>query len=161
MPYARRRTQGVNSQPSTTNKNYAMIKTTIALISTCLALLCANARAETPQEFANRMKGQSGLQLTVNMRENGSFGSISIRLPPKLVADKSELDPVLAEIGKFAAAMKLQADVLTPSQADSAYVADKLKLAGIGRVVPKVMAEGVSNKTSRIFLLPEQSEAKK
>lgn len=123
-----------------------------------LALLAASAFAETPQEFAARMQPFRGVTMTVNQRENGSFGSISIRIPPKALSDRAIAGELLAQIGRFAAEGRFKADVLTPSQEDRDYAVQKLKEAGAGNVSARVMAETVSRKDTRIFLIPDKAE---
>lgn len=126
-----------------------------------LFLLAPGAWAETPQEFAARLKQVRGVSATVNQREDGSFGSISIRIPPKVLSDRSAADELLPQVGKFAAEAKLKADVLTPTKEDSDYVAQKLKEAGVASIAAKVMAETVSRKDARIFLIPEKRDPAK
>ncbi|MBI2312636.1 MAG: hypothetical protein HYU77_09055 [Betaproteobacteria bacterium] len=126
-----------------------------------LASLACAAQAETPQEFTARLKQVRGVTATVNQREDGSFGSISIRIPPKVLSDRSTADELLPQVGRFAAEAKLKADVLTPTKEDGDYVVQKLKEAGVASVTAKVMAETVSRKDSRIFLIPEKREPAK
>lgn len=126
-----------------------------ALISVWLA---ASAFAETPQEFAVRMQSFRGVTMTVNQREDGSFGSVSIRIPPKVLSDRATAGELLAQIGRFAAESGFKADILMPSQEDRDYAAQKLKEAGAGNVSAKVMAETVSRKDARIFLIPDKTE---
>lgn len=123
-----------------------------------LVSIACTARAETPQEFAARLKQVRGVTATVNQREDGSFGSISIRIPPKVLSDRSTADELLPQVGKFAAEAKLKADVLTPTREDSDYVVQKLKEAGVASVAARVMAETVSRKDSRIFLVPDRGK---
>lgn len=120
-----------------------------------LFLLAAPAGAETPQEFAKRIQKGKSVHPVVNMRDDGSFGSVSIGVHPDVVADRGKLDPLLDEIAKFAAGSQLKADVLTPQQADVEYMAQKLRGGGVSSVGTKVMAATVSIKTTRIFLTPQ------
>lgn len=126
-----------------------------ALIS---ASFTVSALAETPQEFAVRMQSFRGVTMTVNQREDGSFGSVSIRIPPKVLSDRATAGELLTQIGRFAAEGKFKADLLTPSQEDRDYAAQKLKEAGAGNVSARVMAETVSKKDTRIFLIPDKTE---
>lgn len=120
-----------------------------------LALLALPAGAETPQEFAKRIEKGKSVHPVVNLRDDGSFGSVSIGVHPDVVADRGKLDPLLAEMAKFAAAGRLKADVLTPQQADAEHMAQALRAGGVASVGTKVMAPTVSIKTTRIFLTPQ------
>jgi hypothetical protein len=132
----------------------------VALILLILAFP-AVVRAESPQDFAKRIEQTKAVQPVVNERDDGSFGSLSIGIQPGFVEDRAKLDPLLAQIGKFAAEGKLKADVLAPTQADAEYLAGKLKEAGVVRVATRVMAPTVSVKVTRVFLTPARPEEKK
>jgi hypothetical protein len=111
--------------------------------------------AETPEQFTERMQSASGVQTVLNTRQDGSFGSLSIGVQPAVVADRAAVEPVLADIGRFAAAAKLKADVLSPTQADAEFIAGRLTAAGVKEVATRVMAPGVSIRITRIFLTRE------
>jgi len=120
-----------------------------------LLLFVAPALAETPQEFAKRIEKGKAVHPVVNMRDDGSFGSVSIGVHPDVVADRGKLDPLLDEIAKFAVGSGLKVDVLTPQQADAEHMAQKLRGDGVASVGTRVMAATVSIKTTRIFLTPQ------
>lgn len=126
-----------------------------SLFCAALAAAAFGARAEAPDEFAQRVnKLGGGVAAVVNIRDDKSLGSIAIALPEKLVGDRPALDPVLAEVGKFAAAEKMRATVVAPTQADADHMIQAIKAAGVAQVTSRVMAEMVGNKTSRVFLSP-------
>ncbi|HEX6827775.1 MAG TPA: hypothetical protein VF104_02215, partial [Burkholderiales bacterium] len=94
------------------------------LIPILLAAAAFSALAdETPEQFAGRIKSTPGVQATLNTRPDGSLGSFSIGMQPKLVADRTALEPVLADIGHYAAAARLKADVISPTQGDVEFIA--------------------------------------
>lgn len=119
----------------------------------CLAMLPA-AWAETPQEFAARIVKTRGVTATVNLREDGSFGSVSMSLAPSLVADAAALDAVSEDIGRHAAAARLRVHVVTPTREDNERIVARLQAAGVATVASRVMAEATSNRMSRVFLTP-------
>lgn len=121
-----------------------------------LFLLAAPALAETPEQFAKRIEKGKSVHPVVNLREDGSFGSVSIGVHPDVVADRGRLDPLLDEVAKYAVPARLKADVLTPQQADAEHMAQKLRGNGVASVGTKVMAPTVSIKTTRIFLTPQE-----
>ena len=127
----------------------------LGILLLALLLPAAPAAAETPQEFAQRIEKGRSVHPVVNLREDGSFGSVSIGVHPDVVADRGRLDPLLDEVAKFAAASRLKADVLTPQQADAEHMAQKLRGNGVASVATRVMAPTVSIKTTRIFLTPQ------
>jgi len=124
---------------------------TAAVLASSLA---GQARAESPQEFAQQLSKTKGVSAVVNLRESGSLGAIAIALSPQLVGDRPTLEAVLVQIGRFAVAQRMRATVVTPNQADNDFVAEKIKVAGVSSVTTRIMAEDVSIKTSRIFLSP-------
>lgn len=123
-----------------------------ALLTALLALVSALAGAETPEQFADRMQPVPGVQTVLNQRNDGSFGSLSIGIQPDIVQNRAALEPVLADIGKFAAASGMKASVLSPSQPDVEFIAAKLTEAGVKNVATRVMASGVSIQVTRVFL---------
>ncbi|HWS12697.1 MAG TPA: hypothetical protein VN279_07870 [Rhodocyclaceae bacterium] len=118
--------------------------------------LASGAAAETPQEFAKRLSKTQGVSAVANLREDQTLGSIAIGLLPELLADRAKVEPLLGEIGSYAAAGQYRATVVTPTQADNDFVSGKLRATGVAQITPKVMADFVSIKTSRIFLIPKK-----
>lgn len=121
------------------------------------AVAGAALAAESPQEFAARIEKGGSVQPTVNLRNDGSLGSVSIGVQPALVANRPALEPVLAEIGKYAAAAHFKIDVLSPKKEDVEFIAGRLSAAGVKKVATRVMAAGVSIQVTRIFLTPDAS----
>lgn len=119
------------------------------------AVACIVLAAETPEQFAERMKPVSGVQTVLNKRQDGSFGSLSIGVQPTVVANRGALEPVLADIGNYAAAARLKADVLSPKREDADFIAGKLSATGVKKISTRVMAAGVSIQITRIFLTPD------
>ena len=119
------------------------------------AAACSALADETPEQFTERLKSAPGIQASLNRRQDGSMGSISIGVQPKAVADRAALEPVLADIGHFAAAARLKADVISPVQGDAEFIAGKLTAAGVKKVTARAMAAGVTIQITRIFLAPE------
>ncbi len=117
-----------------------------------LGLVSAAAAAETPEQFAERMQPVAGVQTVLNHRNDGSFGSLSIGIQPEVVQNRSALDPVLADIGKFAAGGRMKVSVLSPTQPDADYIATRLRETGVKNVATRVMAAGVSIQVTRVFL---------
>lgn len=126
-----------------------MVKAALIVL---LALVSATALAETPEQFVERMQGTPGVQAVVNQRNDGSFGSVSIGVQPDTVQNRGSLEPLLADIAKFAAAGGLKVSVLSPSQPDTDFITAKLKESGLKNVATRVMAPGVSIQVTRIFL---------
>lgn len=126
----------------------------VALTALFWSLATGAAAAETPQEFAKRLSKTQGVSAVANLREDQTLGSIAIGLLPELLADRAKAEPLLGEIGGYAAAGHYRATVVTPTQADNDFVSGKLKAAGVAQITPKVMADFVSIKTSRVFLIP-------
>lgn len=122
------------------------------------AVACVALAAESPQEFARRIEKDGAVHPVVNLRNDGSFGSVSIGVQPAFVADRAALEPVLAEIGKYATAAHFKIDVLSPKKDDVEFIAGKLSAAGVKKVSTRVMAAGVSIQTTRIFLTPVASQ---
>ncbi|HEX9180221.1 MAG TPA: RNase adapter RapZ, partial [Burkholderiales bacterium] len=87
------------------------------------AVACVALAAESPQEFARRIEKDGAVHPVVNLRNDGSFGSVSIGVQPAFVADRAALEPVLAEIGKYATAAHFKIDVLSPKKDDVEYIA--------------------------------------
>ena len=136
--------------------------TRLRVLLLALLLFAAPALAETPEEFAKRIEKGKAVHPVVNVRDDGSFGSVSIGVHPDVVADRGKLDPLLDEIAKFAAGSRLKVDVLTPQEADAEHMAQKLRGNGVASVGTRVMAATVSIKTTRIFLTPQgKAEAPK
>ena len=133
------------------SRRWALCLLMAAVLASSLA---GQARAESPQEFAQQLSKTKGVSAVVNLREGGSLGAIAIALSPQLVGDRPALEALLAQIGQFAVAQRLRATVVTPNQADNNFVVEKIKGAGVAHVIPRIMAEDVSIKTSRIFLSP-------
>lgn len=119
-----------------------------------LAIGVAAAGAETPEDFARRVGKTKGASAVVNLRQDKSLGAIAIALAPQLVADRPGLEPLLAQIGEYAAAARMRATVVTPLAADGDYLVATLKAAGVSQIKTQAMADFVSIKTSRIFLSP-------
>lgn len=123
-----------------------------AFLIALLAFVSATAAAEAPEQFVERMQGVLGVQAVLNHRNDGSFGSISIGVQPDMVQNRAALEPVLADIARFAAAGGLKVSVLSPSQPDTDFITAKLKESGLRNVATRVMAPGVSIQVTRIFL---------
>lgn len=119
-----------------------------------IATIAVAAGGDSPEDFARKIAKTKGASAVVNLREDKSLGAIAVALDPALVAERERLEPVLAEIGQFAAARQFGATVVTPKAADAVFVVGKLKAAGIERVKTQPMAASVSIKTSRIFIVP-------
>jgi hypothetical protein len=137
-----------------------MSRTGVAVFVAAL-LGASTAAAESPGEFARRIEKDKAVQAAVNLRDDGRFGSLSIGVQPRMVADRAALDPLLAEIGKFAAGAKLKVDVLSPTQGDAEHIAARLTQAGVKKVNTRVMAAGVSIQITRIFLTPDAPASEK
>ena len=133
------------------SRRWALCLLTAAVLASGLA---GQARAESPQEFAQQLNKTKGVSAVVNLRESGSLGAIAIALSPQLVGDRPTLETLLSQIGRFAVAQRMRATVVTPNQADNDFVTEKIKVAGVSSVTTRIMAEDVSIKTSRIFLSP-------
>ena len=133
------------------SRRWALCLLTAAVLASSWA---RQAQAESPQEFAQQLNKTKGVSAVVNLRESGSLGAIAIALSPQLVGDRPALETLLERIGRFAAAQRMRATVVTPNQADNDFVAEKIKVAGVSNVTTRIMAEDVSIKTSRIFLSP-------
>ena len=118
-------------------------------------LSAAPVRAESPEAFAKRMGVIKGLSAVVNLREDQRLGGIAFALLPELLAQRGAAAAAVGEIGRFAAANGFRVTVVTPNQPDNDFVVAALKDAGATRITTRVMADMVSIKTSRIFLLPE------
>jgi hypothetical protein len=116
--------------------------------------LAVASGADSPEEFVRRIGKTKGASAVVNLRQDNSLGSIAIALTPQLVADRTSLEPLLAQMGEFAAGRQFRATVVTPNAADGEFLATKLKAAGVGRIKTQPMADFVSIKTTRIFLSP-------
>ncbi len=121
-----------------------------------LWLWAVGAAAETPQVFAKRLSRIQGVSALANLREDQSLGSITISVLPELLTDRAKVKPLLGEIGKFAVAGQYRATVVTPTQMDNDFIRGMLNAAGVIHVTPKVMADIVGIKTTRIFLIPKQ-----
>jgi hypothetical protein len=119
-------------------------------------LWAVGAAAETPLEFAKRLSRIQGVSAVVNLREDRTLGSITISVLPEILADRAKVEPLLGEIGKFAVAGQYRATVVTPTQMDNDFIRGMLNAAGVRHVTPKVVADIVSIKTTRIFLIPRQ-----
>lgn len=127
-------------------------------IALCVALLAGppvSAWGESPQEFATRIGKTRGLVATVNVRDDGAFGSLALALPPALVEDPAAIETVGGEIGRYAAAAKLKAYVVTPTREDNERIVARLKAAGVATISTRVMVEATSNRTTRVFLTPD------
>lgn len=125
------------------------------------AVAGAGLAAESPQEFAARIEKADAVHPVVNIRNDGSFGSVSIGVQPAFVADRTALEPVLAEIGKYAAGSRLKIDVLSPTREDVDFIVGKLSATGVKKISTRVMAAGVSIQVTRIFLTPDASQQEK
>lgn len=123
-------------------------------LAAVLSTSAAAIHAESPDAFATRVSKVPGSAAVVNLREDKSFGAITLSLAPQLVADRAALQPLLADIAKFAREHELRATVVTPNKADSEFVVEALKTQGVARIKTQPMAEMVSIKTTRIFLSP-------
>lgn len=131
------------------------------LLLAALFLLYGAARAESPQDFANRLRAaHKALTVTVNVRDDKTtFGSLSIGVPPKVLEDREAVEKVLAEVGRFAKEERMRVTVVATKADLEAFVA-KLKSAGAGAVSAQAMADAASNKTARLFVLPGEPPRK-
>lgn len=109
---------------------------------------------EPHEEFARNIGQTQGAKVAVNLREDRSLGAIAVALLPALVADRKTLDPLMAQIGAYGMAHQLGATVVTPKVEDRDYLVERLKAAGISRIKTQAMADFVSIKTTRVFLVP-------
>jgi preprotein translocase subunit Sss1 len=125
------------------------------LLAGLLASLAGPVWAESPQDFANRLRAANkALTVTVNVRDDKTtFGSLSIGVPPKVLEDREAVEKVLAEVGRFAKEERMRVTVVAAKPDLEAFVA-MLKSAGAGAVSAQAMSDAASNKTARLFVLP-------
>ena len=131
------------------------------LLLAALFLLHGAAQAESPQDFANRLRAANRtLTVTVNVRDDKTtFGSLSIGVPPKVLEDREAVEQVLGEVGRFAGQERLRVTVVARKADLEGWVA-KLKAAGASAVSAQVMADAASNQTARLFVTPGAPPAK-
>ncbi len=131
------------------------------LLSLVLGLLCCAVRAETPQEFANRLRAaHKSVTVTVNVRDDQTtFGSLSIGVPAKVLENQEAVGKVLLDVGRFAGAERMRVIVVARKPDVEAFAA-KLKEAGAPAVSMQVMADSASNQSARLFVLPGEAAKK-
>ena len=120
-----------------------------------LCLLSAAAPAETTQAFADRLRSaHTPVTVTLNMRnDKTTFGSLSIGVPPKVLADREAVAKVLQEVGRFAGEARLRVIVVARKPDVEAYAA-QLKEAGATAVIQP----GGSKRDAEVIEACEESE---
>lgn len=128
------------------------------LLSLLLGLLSCAVRAEAPQEFANRLRAaHMSVTVTVNVRDDQTtFGSLTIGVPPKVLADHESVGKLLQDVGRYAGAKSLRVIVVARKPDVEAFAA-KLKEAGAPAVSMQVMADSAGNQSARLFVLPGEA----